>query len=555
MAHTKGPTGDSNERQARGSSELAGYLSPTHLSWLHAEPARAWREQEATLVFGDVSGFTALGERLARRGRVGSEELTEAITAVFVAMHQAIQDQGGEILKFGGDAVLAMFTGAGHEARGAAAAVGMQEGLGSLRVPGGAVSGGLQMTIGVASGLAHLFLAGRDPREMIVAGPLASEVVTCEGLAEAGETLLSPSTADSLPASCHTAAGERPVRLLREQPPTEPCEAPLSPAGADPAPGFPPHMRDHQPDLGEHRAVTIAFVQFKGSDELLNQEGPGALAEALEQIVGAIAAACRDWGIAFVSSDVDCDGGKVILSAGAPVASPDDEDRMLHALRDVVSKPWPLEVRAGVNRGPVFSADIGIPARRVWSLMGDAVNLAARVMGHAEPGMVLATPAVLARTRDEFQRKAVEPFAAKGKSALVKASIVGAARGSRAPGPAETPLVGRAAELAILDSAVEAARAGERRVVELVGEPGIGKSRLVTAVREKAAGMVVLGIQGGPYGARTPYLAMRRGLLQIVLPDFEGDEGQLAPVLAQRITSLDPRLKPWLPLIGIALRG
>ena len=60
-------------------------------------------------------------------------------------------------------------------------------------------------------------------------------------------------------------------------------------------------------------------------------------------------------------------------------------------------------------------------------------------------------------------------------------------------------------------------------MIELVGEPGIGKSRLVAAVREEADGMNVLSIQGGPYAARTPYLAMRRGLRAAVLPGLPDD--------------------------------
>ncbi len=533
--------------------ELAGYLAPTHLIWLDTEPDRAWRELEATYVFGDVSGFTALGERLARRGRVGSETLTDAISAVFIAMRAAIRAEGGEILKFGGDAVLAMFAGPGHEARGASAALGMQEALATLRVPGApSAVNRLQMTVGVASGTAHLFLAGRDPRDLIAAGPLASAVVACEGRATAGEVMLNPATAAALPAACRGDAGDRPGELLAERPPTDAAEGSTPRPGADPSLGLAPHMREHEPDLGEHRTVTVAFVQFKGSDALLAEAGAEALAEALDQIVGATAAACRDWGIAFVSSDVDTDGGKLILSAGAPIASADDDDRMLHALRDIVAGDWPLPVRAGVNRGPVFSADIGEPERRVWSLMGDAVNLAARVMGNAPPGGLLATPAVLKRVRDDFERTPVEPFKAKGKSALVQAEAIGPASGERiAEAPPATPLVGRERELTVLRDGLEAARAGKRRVIELVGEPGIGKSRLVAAVREETAGMNVLPIQGGPYAARTPYLAMRRGLRAAVVPDLPED-ADLAEELAERVLELDPRLEPWLPLIGVA---
>ena len=551
MATTTRVLGGPGESAPPGDAP-AGYLAPTHVIWLDSEPDRRWLQVDATYVFGDVSGFTALGERLARRGRVGSETLTDAISAVFNAMQGAIADHGGEILKFGGDAVLAMFAGSGHQASAAAAALEMQEALGRLRVPGApSAVQRLRMSVGVASGAAHLFLAGQEPRDLIVAGPLASEVVGCEGQAEAGEVILSAATAAALPRECVAESGGRGAGLLAAAPPTEDSDPPRPRPDADPTPGLAPHMREHEPDLGEHRSVTVAFVQFKGSDALLATAGPDALSEALDGIAGATAKACRDWGIALVSSDVDADGGKLILSAGAPVASPDDDDRMLHALRDVVAKDWPLAVRAGVNRGPVFSADIGRPERRVWSLMGDAVNLAARVMANAEPGAVLATPAALKRVRDDFERTPVEPFKAKGKSALVRAEAVGAARGAGVPETQpETPLVGRDRELAALRAGLDAARAGERRVIELVGEPGIGKSRLVAAVREAAAGMNVLTIQCGPYAARTPYLAMRRGLRDAVLPDLP-EEADLAEALAARVRDLDPRLEPWLPLIGV----
>jgi class 3 adenylate cyclase len=191
----RGEPGDASAR----APELAGYLAPTHLIWLDSEPESSWRELDATYVFGDVSGFTALGERLARRGRMGSETLTDAITAVFVALRAAVSVEGGEILKFGGDAILAMFTGPGHEARGAAAALGVQGVITTLRVPGAPrAAQRLAMSVGVASGTAHLFLAGEDPRDLVVAGPLASEVVASEGEAEPGEVLLAPATAAAL---------------------------------------------------------------------------------------------------------------------------------------------------------------------------------------------------------------------------------------------------------------------------------------------------------------------------------------------------------------------
>src|SRR5713101_6905506 len=108
--------------------------------------------------------------------------------------------------------------------------------------------------------------------------------------------------------------------------------------------------------------------------------------------------------------------------------------------------------------------------------MGDAVNLAARVMAKAEPGQILATEAVLQPSRTRFETVALEPFLVKGKIAPVQALSVGAVAGSAGPDVAEvTALVGREQEIRILLDALAMTRQGRGQLVEVVGEAGIGK--------------------------------------------------------------------------------
>jgi class 3 adenylate cyclase len=95
-----------------------GYLTALHAGWLANAPDRRFERLEGTLLFADVSGFTKLGERLARKGNVGAEELTEAVNAVFAGMLAEVSARGGEILKFGGDAVLSLFRGREHPLQG-----------------------------------------------------------------------------------------------------------------------------------------------------------------------------------------------------------------------------------------------------------------------------------------------------------------------------------------------------------------------------------------------------------------------------------------------------
>ncbi len=129
-----------------------------------------------------------------------------------------------------------------------------------------------------------------------------------------------------------------------------------------------------------------------------------------------VQAAADEQGVAFLASDVDADGGKLILTAGAPTVTGDDEERMLLALRKIIDTDLPIPIRIGVNRGSVFAGDIGPGYRRTYTVMGDAVNLAARLMAKAGPGQIYATADVLDRSNTLFETTELEPFAVKGKA-------------------------------------------------------------------------------------------------------------------------------------------
>jgi class 3 adenylate cyclase/tetratricopeptide (TPR) repeat protein len=546
------------DRRTAGSRDLEPYLPRLLTDWLTDSPASRHRELEGSMALVDVSGFTALSERLARRGRVGAEELTEAIGVCFARLLSVAGAEGGGLLKFGGDALLLWFSGEGHPRRASRAAVGMRRALResrAIQAPGGRIS--LRMSVGVHSGTFHFFLVGSSHRELIVTGPAATATVAMETTAQAGDIVVSSTTAEHLPPGILGPA-KAPGILLSRAPGSFSSEV----AGgarrtvADLGGYIPVAVRAHLRSGGEepeHRRVVVAFVRFEGTDGMIARSGPGEAASALDGLVRLVQEAVDGRGVAFLGTDIDRNGGKIILASGAPVSTGEDEDRALLALRQVVEADSPLSVCVGVNRGWVFAGDIGPPDRRTYTVMGDAVNLAARLMAAAEPGQILTTEEVLDRCRAEFESTALEPLRVKGKARPVQAHRVGRVIGSRKPRTeTSVPLMGRELEMEVLTAALASAREGRGRVIEVVGEAGIGKSRLLQELRGRAQGAAVLGTTCELYESSTPYFPFH-GLLRQALGIEATDEGGEVAALRDVVHHDAPQVAPWLHLVGVVL--
>ena len=112
-------TSPSTNALSQASADLVPFVPRLTLEWLRDEPAASWRELEGTLAFIDISGFTAMSERLSGLGRAGAEEVTEVMNATFAALLGVAYAHGGGLLKFGGDALLLLYDGDEHATRAA----------------------------------------------------------------------------------------------------------------------------------------------------------------------------------------------------------------------------------------------------------------------------------------------------------------------------------------------------------------------------------------------------------------------------------------------------
>ncbi len=535
------------------SETLKPYVPLLVIEWLREHGNERHRLVEGSLAFTDISGFTQLTERLSRKGKVGAEEMNDLLNSCFTELLSVAYDFGARVIKWGGDAVLLLFTGAGHEARACRGALEMQKTIGTVgkrvAMPSGVK---LRMSVGIHSGLIDFFLVGDLHRELVVTGPAATMTVATEAVADAGQVAVTPATAAALaPGRVGERKGD--VFLLKDEPDVVPDRTP--PIGdvsdIDLRTCLPVEVGAYLSTGGgdaEHRPMTAAFIHFTGVDDLLESEGPDALADALETCLGSVQRIAHDHRVSFFETDIAPNGGKIMLMAGAPSSAGNDEERMLRAMRAVLDDEPSLPMRIGVNQGRIFVSDFGPPYRRTYSVKGDAVNLAARLMARAEPGQLLATDTVLDRSRTSFETLALPPFQAKGKSEPVLAYAVGKPLRGVERGD-ETVLIGRKRELAMLLDGLAGARLSEGRLVEIVAEPGMGKSTLLATVRREAPDVRSLTVQCDEYEASTPYHPLH-GLLRelLELAPHDGAE-ELEAVLSRRA----PHLTPWLPLIATVL--
>lgn len=543
---------------------LLPYVPRVAARWLRDTPSARHQAVDGTLVSADISGFTALSEALAGRGRVGAEAVVAVVNSCFEEMIEAAADHGGDVLKFGGDALLILFDGEDHAARAAVASAALRRIVLTPREHELAGAVPLSVSIGLHSGTFHLFLLRAGHGELIIAGPDASRTVACESAAEAGQLLASTELAALLPDAWRnpTPAPEGTVVL---DPPTdrepwivdremiEGIEARLL---------VPPAILDHigQREVqGQIRPATTAFLGFSGLDEAIETAGPRRVARTLQRMVEVVDQATQSYGVTWLDTDIAPDGGKIHLTAGAPTSTNDDDAAMLHAVRAILDACVDPPLQAGVNHGTVFCGDVGGTSRRTLAAMGDSVNVAARLCGKAEVGQLVAARGVLEESGTRFDHDELAPIAAKGKAEPILAVSVG--QPSVDPTPASTevdddglPLVGRDAEVTLARECLRRGIVEEASALVVTGVHGIGKTRLVReACVTIDATARVLQVSCIEHQAGTPYAAFGQLLRAVLALPPDADAAAAGAALIDHIARVDPALAPWAPLIATPL--
>src|SRR2546428_1765196 len=224
----------------------------------------------------------------------------------------------------------------------------------------------------------------------------------------------------------------------------------------------------------------------------------------------------------------------------------------------------PIQIRVGMNSGDVVVRSIGSDLHMDYTAVGQTTHLAARMEQLTEPGTVLLTPATLGLAEDFIQVRSLGPTPVKGLRGPIDVYALTGATAVRSRFQAHaarglTKFVGRTGEMAQLVEALELARRGRGQVVAVVGEPGVGKSRLFSefAHSHRTNGCLVLEAASVSYGKATTYLPvieLLRGYFQVEPHD---DVRKIREKVTGKLFSLDraldPSLQPLLALLDVPI--
>jgi adenylate cyclase len=376
---------------------------------------------------------------------------------------------------------------------------------------------------------------------------------------------------------CGAATGRHCASCGRELRPTarfcDACGSPVGPSpdapARDPRAYTPRHLADRilasrSALEGERKQVTVLFADVRGSVELSSALDPEEWHRLLDRFFEILAE-----GVHRYEGTVNQYTGDGIMALfGAPLAHEDHAQRACFAalrLRDELrrfanelrlSRGLDFAVRIGLHSGEVVVGKIGDDLRMDYTAQGAVVGLAARLQGLAEAGTVYASSDVARRVEGFFRFTDLGAATLKGIGEPVRVfelSEVGALRtrfdASRARGL--TRLVGREAELALLDAALDRLAQGHGGSIGIVGQAGVGKSRLCheLAERARARGILVTVTGNAPYGKSVPLLSfMHSGRALLGIEEQDGPEAAREKI-AGRVVSLDPALVEEVPFL------
>jgi predicted ATPase/class 3 adenylate cyclase len=530
-------------------------------------------------LFSDISGFTplteALSEELGRRR--GAEELTRHLNRVYNALVGDLHRYGGSVIAFSGDAITAWLDGDDGR-RATACALAMQESMKQFAevqtLSGKIIS--LAVKTAVALGPVRRFVVGDTSHVLVdvMAGKTLDRLARAEHLAGRGDVIVDGPTAESLADGLlitewrqNEEGGEAfaAVSELTLDVPPEPwpkLEKELSSELVAQwlLPSVHNRLNKGQGEfLAELRPAVALFLRFSGIDYDEDEEAPQKLRYFIYQVEEVVG----QYEGSLLQLTLGDKGSYLYAAFGAPVAHEDDVSRAASTaleLQDIVDELDYLEpLQIGITRGRMRTGAYGSDTRRTYGVLGDSVNLSARLMSAAAPGEILVNEAAQAAAGNNFVWQSKPAMALKGKSVPISPWRLVERRQQSESRLQELkyslPMVGRTGELARINAYMDKALSGQGQIVGIAAEAGMGKSRLAAEVIHLVGDKGFAGYAGEcqSYGTNMVYLVWRDIWRNVFNLESGVDAKASSEYLKKELLRIDKSLGRRVPLLGTLL--
>ena len=495
-------------------------------------------------LFADISGFTPLAESLAQSLGMqrGAEELAHQLNLVYDALISQVHNYRGSVIGFAGDAVTCWFdeTAAnegwrteeklpviGHRSsvHATACALAMQNAMRAFPQ--------LAIKIGIATGSARRFMVGDPSIQLIdtLAGETIRQMAQAGALAEKGEIMLASSTVENLPDiwTRGRAVGNS-ITITQHTIPIKPTpwnelqDDALTQEQIRPwvlRAFYELNTAGHERFTTELRGVTALFVQFVEIDYDHDHDAGDKLDAYIRHAQGIV----NRYEGNLIQLTIGEHGSFFYAVFGALGAHDDDPARAVKAARALQfdasaslasstrTNPAIMTQRIGIAQGQMRVGTYGAHSRNTYGAIGDATNLAARLMQSAPVCDIRCDYNVYRLASKRIAFETLPPIRVKGKAGLVRIyrpSLEQPNKGTETLGN-KGELVGRRAEIAVVEKTLDQVTHGATRILIIEGEAGIGKSRLVDEVKRltREHGITWLIGNGQSIEQQTPYRVWR----------------------------------------------
>ena len=497
--------------------------------------------QDAAVLFVDAVSFTSRVGRLVESSPQGVEQLSALMSAQYAPQLQAVAEHGGEVVRFVGDALLAVMPAEKRTLQEATLDA-VACGLALQRAPRPRMPDGdpLAIRVVVTAGSVDA-LRDEGPRagHFVLAGRPLEELAAWAPRSGPGEVVLAPSAMK--PAGGRLAGAARDGGLRVDRIDARAKGAPPPPEAYDdrlrrfvPRPVLDRIESGHLDWLAELRRVTAVFVAVRGLD-----------VAAVPEVMARLRALAEQHEVFLKELVLDDKGWTVVALTGVPpFAGLDDAARAVGFAHDLSVSLGELGLRAaaGVASGRAFCGAVGSSVRREYAVTGTAMNLAARLSQTAEPGQTLCDEETAKAARGRARFGATETRRLKGFDAPVPMCTL--ERNVTAPA-AHGRLVGRDDERTLLSAGLDDLAAGRATAAVLLeGEPGIGKSRLAADLLASAEARHLAHHVGVARSVdrTTPYQPWREVMAGVLRSLGALDEAGLRAALAPEDVAFAPLL-------------